>query len=167
MMTTDPSPEAAASADPGHIALAASFLCTIDIDFEPVPIFATPVGTRLLYAAKTGTVSGPGITAKVLPGSADWIVVGTDAVARIDVRAVLRTDDDQHIYLTNTGRVRLGEHSARLFAGELVTADEAYVRTAPLFDTSAERYQHLNGLLTLAFCDISLTRIHYRIYAVD
>lgn len=30
------------------------FLCTIDIDFEPVAIFATPVGTRLLYAARTG-----------------------------------------------------------------------------------------------------------------
>ena len=36
-----------------------------------------------------------------------------------------------------------------------------------MFDTSDERYAHLNGLVTLGYCDISLSRIRYRIYAVD
>jgi hypothetical protein len=94
-------------------------------------------------------------------------MLGNDLIARIDVRAVLRTDDGAAIYMTNTGRARLGEHAGRFFAGELVTAEEAYIRTAPLFDTTAERYARLSSLVTIAYCDLSPTEIRYRIYALD
>jgi hypothetical protein len=148
-------------------ALPVRYLCSIDIDFHPVQVVPTAAGTRMVFAAKRGTVTGPGLTGEIVPGSADWLVVGADRIARIDVRAAIRTNEDDLIYMTNTGRVRLGPHIDRFFAGELITAGEAYIRTAPLFDTTAERYAHLTSSVTVAFCDLSLNEIHYRVYTVD
>jgi hypothetical protein len=48
-----------------------------------------------------------------------------------------------------------------------VTADEAYLRTHPLFETASPAHAHLNGLATVAWCDIALTGIRYRVYAVS
>jgi hypothetical protein len=69
--------------------------------------------------------------------------------------------------LSVTGRAVLGEHTARFLAGERVTADEAYLRTHPLFETASPAHAHLNGLATVAWCDIALTGIRYRVYAVS
>jgi hypothetical protein len=142
-------------------------VCTLDIDFGPVPSFPTPVGTRLLFAATGGRAAGPRLNGAVLPGSADWLLVGDDLTARVDVRAVIRTDDGAHLQMTTTGRAVLGQHAPRFLAGETVTAEDAYIRTSPLFATSDERYAHLNNVVALAWCDISLAHIRYRIYAVD
>jgi hypothetical protein len=94
------------------------------------------------------------------------LLIGDDMTARVDVRAVIRTDDGAHIQMTSTGRVVLGAHASRFLAGGTVTAEEAYIRTSPLFDTSDERYTGLNDVVTLGFCDISLHHIRYRIYTV-
>ncbi len=148
-------------------ALGARYLFDLDIEFEPVPRFTTPFGTRMLLAARRGTFAGPDLAGTVLPGSADWLTVGDDGIGRVDVRAVLRTDDGEHIHMTTTGRAVLGEHAGPFLRGEPVSAGQAYIRAHPLFETAARRYAHLNGLATVAFCDISLTGIHYRIHAVD
>ena len=152
---------------PPDVTVPLRHLLDMDITFEAVPRFATPRGQRMLLAARSGRFEGPGLAGDVLPGSADWLSVGDDGVGRIDVRAVLRTDQGDHIGLSVTGRAVLGEHTARFLAGERVTADEAYLRTHPLFETASPAHAHLNGLATVAWCDIALTGIRYRIYAVS
>jgi hypothetical protein len=151
----------------GETSIPGRFLCTVQIDFHPAPTVHTATGTRMVYAARRGTFTGPGLSAELVPGSADWLVVGTDLIARVDVRAALVTDDGATIYMTSTGRVHLREHATRFFAGELVTAEEAYIRTAPLFETTAERYAHLSGVVCVAYCDLSPTEIRYRIHTLD
>jgi Protein of unknown function (DUF3237) len=142
------------------------FLLEMQVNFHPAPIYATPLGTRMVFAVKDGWFHGPGLKGTVLPGSADWMTVGSDGIGRIDVRATLLTDDGDHIYMSNTGRVVLGEHSARLFSGERVTSDEAYIRTSPLFETGSARHADLNSVSTIGLCDISLSDIYYRVFAV-
>ena len=142
------------------------FLCTIDVRFGQVPSFPTPVGTRMLFGVTEGRVEGERLRGVVVPGSADWLTIGDDLIGRVDVRAVIETDDGATIQMTTSGRARLGEHAARFISGETVTADEAYIRSLPLFETSDERYAYLNGLVTLAYCDISLSGVHYSIYTV-
>jgi hypothetical protein len=141
-------------------------LCTIDVEFGRVPSFPTPVGTRMLFPVVGGRVEGGRIRGGVVPGSADWLTIGDDLIGRVDVRAVIETDDGASIQFTTSGRARLGAHATRFMAGETVRADEAYIRSLPLFETSDERYAHLNGLVTVAHCDISLTAVHYRVYLV-
>jgi hypothetical protein len=141
-------------------------LCTLDIRFASAPTVATPTGTRRFLAASEGVVGGPRLKGTVLPGSADWLLIGDDLVARVDVRAVIQTDDEALIQVTATGRVALGEHLDRFLGGEEVTAEQAYIRTSLLFDTADERYADLNALVTLGFCNVSTTSVRYRVYAV-
>ncbi|WP_319457168.1 MULTISPECIES: DUF3237 domain-containing protein [unclassified Mycobacterium] len=142
-------------------------LLDIRIEFEPVQIFATPVGTRMTYVVKHGRCEGPRIAGDIVPGGGDWILVGTDRVARLDVRATLRTDDGALIHISNTGRVLMDQDaSARFAAGELIRHDEMVARSSPLFDTDDERYRWLNAVHTVAINQVSLTEVHYRVFAV-
>jgi hypothetical protein len=142
-------------------------LLDIRIAFDPVQIFATPVGTRMTYVVKHGRCEGPLIKGDILPGGGDWITFGTDRVARLDVRATLRTDDGALVHITNTGRVQMSPEAANRFAaGELIRHDEMIARSSPLFDTDDERYRWINAIHTVAINQVSLTEVHYRVFAV-
>lgn len=142
-------------------------LLDIRIVFESVQVFSTPLGTRMTYVVEQGRCVGPRIAADVLPGGGDWVLLGTDGVARLDVRATLRTDDGAVIYLTNTGRVQMDRATAdRFTAGELIRHDEMTARSSPLFETGDERYRWLNAVHTVAINQVSLSEVHYRVFAV-
>ena len=143
-------------------------LLDIRIEFDPVQIFDTPVGTRLTYVVRRGRCEGPRISGDILPGGGDWILFGTDRVARLDVRGTLRTDDGAHVHITNTGRVHMdADTAARFAAGELIRHDQMVARSSPLFDTDDERYRWLNAVHTVAINEVSLTEVHYRVFAVS
>lgn len=147
--------------------LSVEHLCDVRIEFEHHQIFPTPVGLRVTYVVRSGRFEGPDLSGEILPGGGDWVVVGSDRVARLDVRATMRTDDGALIHVTNTGRARLDdEAAARLYDGELIRSDEMYARSSPLFETGDERYAWLNPLHTVAVNQFSLSEVHYRIYAV-
>lgn len=142
-------------------------LLDIRITFDAVHVYATPVGTRLTYVIGHGRFEGPRLAGDVLPGGGDWVLFGTDRVARLDVRATLRTDDGALIGLTNTGRVQMSpEAAARFAAGELIRHDEMVARSSPLFETDDERYRWLTAIHTVAINQVSLTEVHYRVFAV-
>jgi hypothetical protein len=114
-----------------------------------------------------GTVDGPRLRGEVLPGGGDWILVGSDRVARLDVRATIRTHDDELVFLTVTGRAQLSADATnRLLAGGTIDWKEMYTRTAPLFETGADAYSWLNSTVTIAFNELSLGHVVYRVYSV-
>lgn len=142
-------------------------LCDFSIEFEPLQVLTTPRGTRMNYVVKHGVASGPKLNGQFLPGGGDWIIVGSDRVATLDVRATLKTPEGDLVFVTNTGRAALApEVGARLYQGELIRWDEMFARSSPLFETGAERYGWLNSTVTVAINEFSLTRVNYRIYAV-
>jgi len=142
-------------------------LLDIRIGFDPVQIFDTPVGTRFTYVVRHGRCEGPRIAGDILPGGGDWILFGTDRVARLDVRATLRTDDGALIHLTCTGRVQMPPEAATRFAaGELIRHDEMVAHSTPLFDTADERYRWINAVHTVAINQASLSEVHYRVFEV-
>jgi hypothetical protein len=142
-------------------------LLDIRIAFDPVQIYETPVGTRFTYVVRHGRCEGPRIAGDILPGGGDWILFGTDRVARLDVRGTLRTDDGAYVHVTNTVRVRMPpEAAARYAAGELIRHDEMVARSSPLFDTDDERYRWINAVHTVAINQVSLSEVHYRVFAV-
>lgn len=148
-------------------ALPVEHLCDFSIEFEPAQSFLTPRGRRMVYVIKHGVASGPRLRGEFLPGGGDWIVIGQDRVATLDVRATLRTYDGELVFVTNTGRVRLDPDTGKRFwAGEMLRWDEIYARSAPLFETGSEPYAWLNSTVTVAINEFSLSRVNYRIYAV-
>lgn len=142
-------------------------LCDFHIEFQAMHTFATPVGTRMIAVVDHGTVDGERLRGEFLSGGGDWILVDADRVARLDVRATMRTHDDALVYVTVTGRAALtAEAAGRLLAGETIEAQDMYARTAPLFETGAEAYSWLNSTVTIAINELSLHHVRYRVYEV-
>jgi hypothetical protein len=104
---------------------------------DPLVVGELPNGTRRIIDILGGTVEGPGISGKVLPGGADWQMIRReDGFTDIDARYTLETDSGSLIYVTNIGiRHAPPEVMARLNAGEAVDQSEIYFRAIPKFET--------------------------------
>ena len=111
----------------------------------------TPMGRRMIVPITGGTFDGERLRGTIEPGGADWMTQRPDGVTMLDVRVVLKTDDEALILLTYHG-LRHGppEVMARLTAGEQVDPAEYYLRTTLYFETSDERYSWLNKLVAVA-----------------
>ena len=106
-------------------------------------------GRRRVVFIIGGTFEGERLSGRVVGGS-DSLLVCPDGTAELDVRLLLRTNDDCLIYMTYGG-VRTGKPEVleRLGRGEAVDPDEFYFRVAPRFETGAEKYSWLNGILSI------------------
>jgi hypothetical protein len=71
-------------------------------------------------------------------------------VMRLDVRATIKTDDGAVIYLTYNGVIKdTKESEARSEKGELLTFADPYFVIAPTLETSAKKYDWLNGIQSI------------------
>jgi hypothetical protein len=142
-------------------------LCDFSVDLEPAQLIGTPVGTRMTFIVKRGLVEGPKIKGEVLPGGGDWLMVGTDQIGRIDVRATVRTDDDAMIHYESRGVIKIpADGVQRLANGERLPFEETYVRTTPKFETADERYAWLNDIVVVGYNQLGPDHIDYRMYRV-
>jgi hypothetical protein len=167
-MTITSSPEGGVLDGLPRTELTVEHLMDIEIRFRETQVFRTPVTYRLIAVVDGGTFTGPRLRGEVLPGGGDWLVMGEDSICRLDVRASLRTDDGEYLYLTNTGRVVLNgpEAGQRYLAGETLRAEHMHARTAPLFETGGSSYGWLNGTVNVGFVELSRSHISYRVYTV-
>ncbi len=95
-----------------------------------------------------GWAKGPKISGTFQAPGADWLRVMPSGALRLDVRALLKTDDGALIYMTYNGIIQHSPESAeRMSQGELLTArDIPYFVTAPTFQTSSPTYAWLNSV---------------------
>jgi hypothetical protein len=156
-----------ADTDPAATMITVEHLGDFAIRFQTMQTFATSLGTRMIAVIDHGTVEGPRLRGEFLPGGGDWITIGSDRVARLDVRATIRTHDDELVFVTVTGRATLSDEAiGRLWAGETVGWEEMHARSAPLFETGADRYAWLNSTVAIAVNELSLDHVAYRIYSI-
>jgi hypothetical protein len=121
----------------------------------------------MTFITTGGVIGGPRLRGEILPGGGDWLIVGSDGVGRVDVRATLKTHDDVLIHYEARGVINVpADGLDRLAAGEVLGFDETYVRTTPTFETADERYRWLSGLVTIGYNVLSPNHIDYRIYQV-
>jgi hypothetical protein len=117
----------------------------------PQELGETPLGRRRIIPITGGSFRGDRLAGRVLPGGADWQLIRADGVAELDARYTLETEDRALIYVRNFGyRHGAAEVIQRLAAGEPVDPSLYYMRTTPRFETGAERYKWLNGVICVA-----------------
>ena len=117
----------------------------------PQELGETPHGRRRVIAITGGSFRGERLAGRVLPGGADWQLIRADGVAELDARYTLETVDRSLIYVRNFGyRHGPADVMRRLMAGDPVDPSLYYMRTTPRFETGAERYRWLNGLICVA-----------------
>jgi Protein of unknown function (DUF3237) len=143
-------------------------LFDIHVDLEaPQVIGGTPQGIRQIFVVKGGTVEGPRVKGKMLPGGGDWALVRTDGAVQLDVRATLQTDDGALIYATYGGLIVAAPAVfGRLLQAEDVPLDEYYFYTNPMFQTGAPQYEWLNRLIAVGRGKVVPGGVEYRVWAV-
>jgi hypothetical protein len=148
-------------------ALPVEHLFDMHVNLQPAQPIPTPVGSRMTFITTGGVVEGPKLRGEVLPGGGDWLIVGSDGVGRVDVRATLRTHDGALIHYESRGIIKIpADGVQRLAAGEVLPFAETYIRTTPKFETSDERYAWLSEVVVLGYNILSPNHIDYRIYRV-
>ncbi|TWP52271.1 DUF3237 domain-containing protein [Lentzea tibetensis] len=116
----------------------------------------TPVGDRLVYEVESGAITGERLSGKMKGSStADWLVIGPDGTATLDVRSVLETDDGALIFIHYTGRTDVsgGPGSSPMYA-------------APLFETGDDRYRWLNKVQAVAKGRLDGMTLTYELFEV-
>ena len=71
---------------------------------------AVLAGTKIIYANKSGTATGK-INGKILSIGGDFGTLLTPTTFKLDVRAVIQTEDSATIYITYTGFIYTDEET--------------------------------------------------------
>jgi hypothetical protein len=124
----------------------------------------TPAGGRLLGGIGGGSFEGPRLGGRVEPIGGDFARAIDADTTEIDVRALLRTDDDALIYMTYTGIMRGARTVGRAMAGEDVDQSEVYWRTLHRFETASEEYGWLNGVVAVGVGEALPGGVIYHIF---
>jgi hypothetical protein len=127
----------------------------------------TPYGVRRIIDILGGTVSGPRLNGRVLPGGADWQIIRSDGAADIQARYTIQSDTGARILVSSEG-LRHGppEILARLAQGETVDPSLYYFRTVMRFETSDPSVDWLNRILALARGQREANAVRLDVYEV-
>lgn len=122
---------------------------------EPLVLTGGPRGTRLIVDLLEGRFEGR--LAGVLRGRAagDWVLIGPDGSAALDVRLTIATDDGALVWVQCVGRVHLGGGAAQ--------ADALLIAT---FETGDERYSWLNIAVVMIRARTTGNRLDYTLFEV-
>ncbi len=121
-------------------------------DLAPPQVVETPNGMRQIILVTGGQMKSPKFTVTAaMPGAGDWLRVRNDGVMELDVRGVLKLDDDSLLYMTYGGVGVVSQAVfGRIVGGELVDPNEYYFRVTPRFQTGSQKYGWLNNVICVA-----------------
>jgi hypothetical protein len=134
----------------------------------PTEIGQVAHGRRRIVPILGGTVKGPQLNAKVLPGGADWQMIQADGFSELDTRYTLETDKGQLVYVQNAGiRHAAPDVMQKLLAGEIVDPKLVYFRTVPKFETSVPELQWLARSVFVGIGERFPTEVVVRFYRLE
>jgi hypothetical protein len=134
----------------------------------PLEVGQLPGGMRRIVPILKGTFEGPGIKGRVVPGGADWQMIGADGFSALDTRYTLETDSGRLIYVQNAGiRHAAPEVMQRLLRGESVDPSLVYFRTVPKFETAAPELQWLTRSVFIGTGERYPSEVVIRFYRVE
>lgn len=126
-------------------------LFVMRLSVRPLQIIGLAAGpVRRVGVVFGGVFEGERLSGEVLDGGSDWQTVRSDSALTLDIRLVLKTDDEALIGMTYKG-IRHGPPDilARIDHGEAVDPASYYFRIAPFFETAAPKYDWLNRILAV------------------
>ena len=134
---------------------------------KPALLGVTPTADRRIAEIAGGRFEGERLKGKFLPGGSDWQTLRSDGAVTINVRVLLETDDGQLIAMTYQG-LRHGPKDVidAIARGEAVDPTAYYMRVAPVFETSSEKYGWLNRVVAVAHGHRIATGAIYNVWEI-
>jgi len=128
----------------------------------------TPYGERRMIGITGGSVSGPKLDGRILPGGTDWQIIRGDGVADIKARYAIETGAGALIMVTSEG-LRHGPRDVmeRLARGDNVDPRHYYFRTVMRFETAAPAVDWLNRILAIAKGQREARAVRLDVYEVE
>ena len=121
-------------------------LCDLAVTIDaPVEVGQTAMGMRRMIPITGGTVTGPQMQGRIVPGGGDFqLIVGDGTQAHLDARDVLELQDGSRVFVQNTAlRVASAEDSAKIRRGEPVDPARVYFRCQPKFEATHPQWAWL------------------------
>jgi hypothetical protein len=144
-----------------------NYLFDCDVRTERPLLMDTPFGSRMSVVVTGGSVDGPALTGRILPGGGDWGLRGTSDLARVEMRMTMATDNGELVLCDATGVIDMPDDAfERLHAGERLTADEVYFRVTPSFETGAPSLAWLNRVAAIGVGALAPTGALFQIFQV-
>jgi Protein of unknown function (DUF3237) len=115
-------------------------LCTVHVKLKPpIEVGTGCAGTRVIVEVASAQVKGDRLRAELAGAAvADWILIGPDGTATLDIRATLRTDDGAIVFMQYNGK-----NASDCSQGFQLPAT---IYVTPRFETGDERYTWLNRI---------------------
>jgi hypothetical protein len=155
-----------ASAQSPTVSITTEYLMTLEIQFDPA---LQPMGSRLIANIPPGgAVHGPKINGTFVAPAGDWVYIMPDGSLRLDVRATIKTDDGELIFI-EYGAVAAPNKGAmdRVDKGETITTKDAYWISTPRFTTVSKKYAWLNDVQAVGkMVSLKKGQIKYDLFAV-
>lgn len=123
--------------------------CTLTVaPGKPVTVGDFHGGTRRVIPITGGTVSGPGISGRILDMGADWQTLFDTGMAELDARYAFELDDGAIIEIRDMGfRQATPDILKKLASGADVPPQDYYMRTAARLTTGHAAYAWINHTL--------------------
>ena len=144
------------------------YVCSYWATLAPPEIVGpVPEGIRVNFYVTQGEVTGPNMKGKLRPVGGDWVVLRTDGVGVLDVRATLELDNGAVIYTTYGGVLDLGPDGYGEFAKGILPPQIA-LRIAPRYYTSHPDYVWMNRLQCVGVGNFErdTLRVDYDVFAM-
>ena len=149
--------------------ISAAPIFTIHAELAPMLHFGrTPYGERRVIGILGGSVRGPKLQGRILPGGADWQVVRSDGAADIQARYTIESEAGARILVSSEG-LRHGPPAVMeaLARGDSVDPALYYFRTAMRFETADPSVDWLNRILALARGQREANAVRLDVYEVE
>lgn len=130
------------------------FSLTATLREKPAVLMNAPQGSRVIVPVTGGHFEGARLRGTVDNSGGDWVTLRADGSIKLDVRALLHTDDGADIFIRYEG------------VGVRVDGTLRIV-TAPLFETGDERYAWLNNVQAVARGVSTGDKVTYEVFAVQ
>jgi hypothetical protein len=127
------------------------FLTELHVMVEtPIDVGPAPTGHRRIIPITGGTMTGPALSGRVLPGGADFQTLHSPELTELDARYVVEAADGALIHVHNSA-LRRGSAAdvARLNRGDAVDPDAIYFRCSLRFSTASEAWGWLNHIVAV------------------
>jgi len=138
---------------------------------EPVDIDDAGGRRRRVVPIIGGTFEGHGelrVRGRIVPGGADWQLIGADGLTEADARYVLESDDGARVLVKNRGLRHAREDVMKqLLAGDRVDPALVYFKSTPVFETSAPELQLLVRSIFVGVGERYPTEVVLRFWRVE
>lgn len=127
------------------------YLTRLEIEVgKPLEVGTTHAGHRRVIPILGGTVRGPKLNGRVLPGGADFQLLRSATVSDLDARYVVETDNGHRVFVLNHAyRTGTAEDIAALANGVEVPAERIYFRCSPIFEVAGEELSWLESTIVI------------------